>query len=90
MLLNLLCVHPEFQRRGAGAMLVEWGMDLADGLGLAIHLEASAAGFELYRKLGFRQVEVAVVKAEDWDGDHDRSYIAMVRDPKGAVAESGA
>lgn len=84
VLLNLLCVHQDFQRKGAGAMLVKWGMNCADELDLPIHLEASAAGFGLYKKLGFRQVEVAVVKAEDWDGDHDRSFIAMVRHPKGA------
>lgn len=82
VLLNLLCIHQDFQRRGAGTLLVKRGMEIADELGLAVHLEASPAGFGLYRKLGFRQVEVGVIKAEDWDGDHDREYIAMVRETK--------
>lgn len=67
-------------------MLVQWGIELAKSLDLSIHLEASAAGYHLYRRLGFRQVDVAVVKAEEWDGDHDRTYIAMVKEPDVGLA----
>ena len=90
VLLNLLCIHQDFQRRGAGTALVEWGMEVARSLGLAIHLEASAAGYELYRKLGFKQVDVAIVKKEEWDGDHDRRYIAMVKEPEATSTSTSA
>ena len=81
VLLNLLCIDPKSQRQGAGTLLVEWGTALAESLGLSAYLEASPAGYHLYRKLGFRQVDVGVVKADEWDGDHDRKLIAMVKDP---------
>lgn len=62
-----------------GTELVRWGIMEMEKLGLAMYLEASQAGLGLYRKLGFREVDVGVVRAEEWDGDHDRRYIAMVR-----------
>lgn len=63
-----------------GTELVQWGIMEMEKLGLAMYLEASQAGLGLYRKLGFREVDVGVVRAEEWDGDHDRRYIAMVKD----------
>lgn len=63
-----------------GTELVQWGIVEMERLGLAMYLEASQAGLGLYRKLGFRDVDVGVVRAEEWDGDHDRRYIAMVKD----------
>lgn len=88
VLLNLLCIHQDFQRKGAGTALMQWGMDVASNLRLAIHIEASAAGYELYRKLGFKQVDVAIVRKEEWDGDHDRRYIAMVKEPDDETSKS--
>lgn len=63
-----------------GTELVQWGIVEMERLGLAVYLEASQARLGLYRKLGFREVDVGVVRAEEWDGDHDRRYIAMVKD----------
>lgn len=72
-----------------GAELVRWGIMEMEKLGLAMYLEASQAGFGLYRKLGFREVDVGVVRAEEWDGDHDRRYIAMVKDSAVRGKEGG-
>lgn len=72
-----------------GTELVRWGIMEMEKLGLAMYLEASQAGLGLYRKLGFREVDVGVVRAEEWDGDHDRRYIAMVKDSAIRVKEEG-
>lgn len=69
--------------------LVRWGIMEMEKLGLAMYLEASQAGLGLHRKLGFREVDVGVVRAEEWDGDHDRRYIAMVKDPAIRGKEGG-
>ena len=34
--LDLQCVDPAYQRRGAGRMLVRWGTELADKMGVKV------------------------------------------------------
>ncbi|KAK4611505.1 hypothetical protein CLAFUW4_13508 [Fulvia fulva] len=77
--LSLLCTRQDFQRQGAGTVLVQQGLALAEQLGLPGYVEASTVGYHLYSKLGFEQVDTATIKAADWDGDRDRTLVAMVR-----------
>ncbi|CAJ2506878.1 Uu.00g080640.m01.CDS01 [Anthostomella pinea] len=51
-----------YRRRGAGAMMIQWGCDLADQLFLPAWLEASSDGNYLYRRYGFE--ELGAVKGE--------------------------
>ncbi|OOQ83688.1 hypothetical protein PEBR_36034 [Penicillium brasilianum] len=51
--LDMLGTHPDYRKRGAGSMLVQWGCDLADREGVAAYLDASKAGAPLYEKFGF-------------------------------------
>ncbi|CAG8953782.1 hypothetical protein HYFRA_00006673 [Hymenoscyphus fraxineus] len=53
MSLDLLTVDPEFQRRGAGRLLVRWGTALADELGCTAVVEATDCGVGLYQSEGF-------------------------------------
>ena len=39
--LNTLATHPEHERKGAGSMLVKWGVDVADKLGVEAFLMSS-------------------------------------------------
>uniref|UniRef100_V5EPI7 N-acetyltransferase domain-containing protein n=2 Tax=Kalmanozyma brasiliensis (strain GHG001) TaxID=1365824 RepID=V5EPI7_KALBG len=52
--LKVLTVHPEYQRRGLGSMLVKWGTQKADGDGLHGWLETSPMGLGAYLKAGFK------------------------------------
>lgn len=52
--LNILCTHPKHHRRGAGAMLIKWGIEEADRLGLECYLEGSKEGRPLYERNGFK------------------------------------
>ncbi|SPQ18401.1 b69f7669-16fd-4477-8f2e-bb0d450bfff0 [Thermothielavioides terrestris] len=56
--LKILACSPTRQRLGAGSALVQWGVNLADSLGLPCRLEASPVGYALYRKFGFEDVDV--------------------------------
>lgn len=54
--LMVLATKPEYQRRGAGGALVQWGIDKAKQDGLTVTLFSSPQGYGLYKKLGFADV----------------------------------
>lgn len=49
----MLSTHPEHERRGAGSMLVKWGTDFADNLGMKAFVQGSRRGKPLYERYGF-------------------------------------
>ncbi|KAH7021381.1 acetyltransferase [Microdochium trichocladiopsis] len=51
--LDTLATHPDYQRRGAGSMLVRWGVARAEHDGVGVYLDASKEGAPLYAKCGF-------------------------------------
>lgn len=72
-------MHKDYQRQGAGSLLVQWGLGKATELGLPAYLEASPSGALLYPKLGFRRVETLVIKAQDVDREKDVELVVMLR-----------
>ncbi|KAK2801316.1 hypothetical protein FQN51_005416 [Onygenales sp. PD_10] len=52
--LALLGIHPGYQRRGIGALLVNWGIERAQAEHIPAGLESSVMGSGLYQKFGFR------------------------------------
>ncbi|KAK0647042.1 acyl-CoA N-acyltransferase [Cercophora newfieldiana] len=67
--LNLvqIAVDPSYQRRGAGMLMTNWGLDKSHELSVTVTLFASAQGRRLYRKLGFNEVDVVHVQADGED-----------------------
>jgi GNAT superfamily N-acetyltransferase len=55
----MLSTHPDHERRGAGSMLVKWGTDIADSLGMKAFVQGSRVGKPLYESHGF-------VDSEGW------------------------
>ncbi|KAI1760110.1 hypothetical protein GGR53DRAFT_510950 [Hypoxylon sp. FL1150] len=51
--LELLAVHPDYQRLGAGTALIKWGTSAADELGVKAVVESSPVGRRVYQKCGF-------------------------------------
>lgn len=76
--LHICFTHPDYRRRGAGAMLLQWGCDLADLLQLPGYIEASRDGNFLYKTFGFEGVETMPL-----DDDPANDGLAMVREIKG-------
>jgi GNAT superfamily N-acetyltransferase len=70
ILLAVLFVHPAYQRKGAGTMMVQWGADLADQLMLPAWVEASPFGHGLYAKYGFEDVERVEVVTKTMVGEY--------------------
>ncbi|KAL2005066.1 hypothetical protein VTN00DRAFT_2916 [Thermoascus crustaceus] len=51
--LDMLAVHPDYQGKGAGSLIVKWGCDRGDQDGVALYIDATPAGARLYEKFGF-------------------------------------
>lgn len=49
LMLDILATEPAHMRKGAGMMLVKFGTDIADEMGLPCFLEGSPEGLSLYR-----------------------------------------
>ncbi|KAJ6524974.1 hypothetical protein B0H19DRAFT_971566, partial [Mycena capillaripes] len=47
-----ILTHPEYRRRGVRQMCMEWGMKMADELGLEVFLSAGEHGRALYEANG--------------------------------------
>jgi len=56
---KLLVVHSAYQRRGIGAVLMDWGIAKAQKDGLRVALQSTKAGKRLYEKKGFKLVDTS-------------------------------
>src|SRR5690242_6594435 len=54
--LSLCCVDPAIKGRGAGRLLVRWGLDRADNEGIAASVMASEGSDAFYLKCGFDEI----------------------------------
>ncbi len=67
-------------------MLIEWGTERADDMGVRCFVEASVAGLPLYRKKGF-EVEVGVQELdlgeyEGGEGYGVQRWVGLMREMK--------
>ncbi|PWY69045.1 acyl-CoA N-acyltransferase [Aspergillus heteromorphus CBS 117.55] len=62
--LDTLATHPDYQRKGAASMLIQWGCEVADREGMPIWVDASEDGAALYKRFGFQDVSVPGVTPE--------------------------
>ncbi|KAH6707653.1 hypothetical protein DL95DRAFT_438796 [Leptodontidium sp. 2 PMI_412] len=58
--LDMMSTHPDHHRRGAGKMLVQWGCDIADKMGVEAFIEGTFIARRLYESCGF------VATPTDW------------------------
>ncbi|CAG8953415.1 hypothetical protein HYFRA_00010164 [Hymenoscyphus fraxineus] len=89
VVLDLLSVDPQFQRRGAGKLLMEWGTSLADDLGFPAVVESTEEGKALYELGGFEERSRWETRLpEKWKGcKRTERHIWMVRPSrKGSTA----
>jgi GNAT superfamily N-acetyltransferase len=83
VLLSILAVHPEHQRRGLGALQLEYGLRKADEMGLQAYLESSPKGKGLYKKYGFVEEGTMRFDARDYGREEDVPHTFMTRPAKG-------
>ncbi|KAF7914237.1 uncharacterized protein EAF01_000643 [Botrytis porri] len=61
LLLNIAFTIPGFRRKGAMKLVMDWGIERADELGVDTYVEASETGRLLYEKYGFMTYYKVVV-----------------------------
>lgn len=82
--LEMLATHPKFQGKGAGSMLLQWGLQKADEKGVEAYLESSPEGLSLYRRFGFREVDHLDTWIEnEWVNGEWYREVFMLRAAKG-------
>jgi GNAT superfamily N-acetyltransferase len=87
----MLSTHPEHQRRGAGSMLVKWGTDIADNLGLKAFVQASRLGKHLYESHGFVDKEgwITVPVSEKHSSKPEVAWFNLERPAKASIIPEG-
>jgi GNAT superfamily N-acetyltransferase len=53
---HIMAVHPNYQRKGIGKLLMDFGIGVAQQVELPIYIESSEEGVRLYEKLGCQRV----------------------------------
>jgi GNAT superfamily N-acetyltransferase len=84
VVLDVCYTHPAWQGKGAGKLLVAWGTQQADDLGLKCFVEASYLGRPLYEKFGFVVGEHVLLQGgkvrEEWKEYGEIGYYWMDRE----------
>ena len=70
--LEMIVTRHEHQGKGAGAMLVKWGVDEADKAGWPCYLDSTPDGKGLYVRHGFRELECLSFL----DGQYEHCFMA--------------
>lgn len=79
VLLSILAVHPDHQRRGLGALQLLKGLERADELGAPAYLESSPKGKGLYAKHGFEDLGNMEFDARRFGAAFDVPHTFMLR-----------
>lgn len=80
-----MATHPDHQRRGVGRLLMQWGINVAEQIGIPMYLESSKPGLRLYESMGFeRLTHVRLVHREEVTGRPDEQIPLMMRMPSAA------
>lgn len=83
--LAILTVDPDHQHRGAGTMMVKWGVELADRMGAEATVEATLEGRHLYEQQGFVMQEYFTLAVVDKWADRPKQRMFFMRRPKQVI-----
>jgi GNAT superfamily N-acetyltransferase len=83
--LEWLAVHPDWWRKGAGTMLLDWGLRQAEKDGMAAMWEASPEGVEFYQKRGIETIGIVDFRGVDyplfvWNGKGKGETVATTKE----------
>jgi ribosomal protein S18 acetylase RimI-like enzyme len=84
----MLATRPNYHRKGLATRLLRHGLDIVDKDGKKAYIEATAHGFPLYQRFGFKEIDRKTIELEPWGGAPGAQAInyCMMREP-GASGE---
>ncbi|KAJ5636994.1 GNAT family acetyltransferase [Penicillium lividum] len=82
IVLEMLCVLPEYQRHGIGSAFLKWGIEKADASNARIYLEATMEGVPAYLKHGWEIVEEIQLDYMERGGEGSQKFALMIREPQ--------
>ncbi|KAJ5374156.1 GNAT family acetyltransferase [Penicillium concentricum] len=85
IVLELLCVLPEYQRMGIGSAFLRWGIEKADASNARIYLEATMEGVPAYLKYGWKVVEEIQLDYTERGGEGSQKFVLMIREPQTTI-----
>jgi N-acetylglutamate synthase-like GNAT family acetyltransferase len=74
--LQVCFTDPDYRGRGAGKLLMEWGVNKADEIGVESFVEASELGMHLYKQFGFLTVSEELVDTNVSNPSEEWKYMA--------------
>lgn len=79
--LTQLQTRKSWRRKGAGTLLIKWGLNQAENEGCPVYLEGAPEAIGLYEKCGFRRAGGEVrISREPFDMDGEIVFVRMVAD----------
>ena len=80
-MLALLVTSSGHRRKGAGSLLLQWGIDKAEEMRLPCYLQASEQGKRLYQNYGFQAFDVAELDLAEYGLEGIERMTEMIRPP---------
>lgn len=84
---HVVAVHPDYQKKGIGKLLVDYGLNVARQAGLPVYVESSRDGMRLYEGCGFRKLREQPKSKVD-GGDTATFMVALPAGEGTAVPEA--
>ncbi|KAL5114925.1 hypothetical protein ACEQ8H_007172 [Pleosporales sp. CAS-2024a] len=82
MMLNMMAVWVQHQRKGIGKMLLDWGLKMADEKNALCILEGTQIGSKLYRKGGFTTEQEIVIDAGPEYAHKPKDHVFFMMRPR--------
>ncbi|KAH7403483.1 acyl-CoA N-acyltransferase [Cadophora sp. MPI-SDFR-AT-0126] len=79
---HLLATDPSYQRKGLASRLLSHVLAIADQEKRKCYIEATRAGYPVYFKLGFREVDTLEIDMKECGGDFLAFNTLMIREPQ--------
>jgi len=84
IVIHIIVIHPDYQRKGLGSKLLERGLADVDAAGARAYIEASRGGYPLYKRYGFKDVGKISMDLDTFGldaGIEDMPF--LIREPQG-------